>query len=85
MPNYLAAVGGGELIGFDGVFDGVAVVDDVGQTAGVATVGAYRYMSIVDHYVAGHPISGVVGRKSKLLGVLAEKDEQIAASAEVDI
>ena len=40
MPNYLAAVGGGKLVGFNCVFDGVAVVDDVGQTAGVAAVGA---------------------------------------------
>ena len=59
MPDYIAAVGRGELIGFDAVFDRVAEVDDIGQTARVALIGADRYVTVVKHDVAGHPILGI--------------------------
>ena len=59
MSYDLAAVGGSELIGFDAVFDRVAEVDDVWQTARVALVGADRDMSVVEDDIAGHPILGV--------------------------
>ena len=59
MPHYLAAVGGGELIGFDAVFDRVTEVDDVWQTARVALIRADRYMTVVEDYIARHPILGV--------------------------
>lgn len=61
MSHYLTAVGGGELIGFDGVFDRVAVVDDIGQTARVSFVRADRDMSVVDHDITRHPILGIAG------------------------
>ena len=85
MSYYLAAVGGGELIGFDAVFDRIAKVDDIRQTARVATVGADRDVTVINHDIAGHPIRGIRCRSCELRGVFAEKNEQIAASAEVDI
>ena len=47
MPDYLAAVGGGELVGFNCVFDRIAVVNDVGQSSGVAAVGAYCDVTVI--------------------------------------
>lgn len=59
MPDYIAAVGRGELIGFNAVFDRVTEVDDIGQTARVALIGADSYVTVVKHDVAGHPILGI--------------------------
>ena len=75
MPDYIAAVGRGELIGFDAVFDRVAEVDDIRQTACVALIRADRDMTVVKHYITGHPVLGVRGRGRKLLCVFTEKDE----------
>ena len=85
MTYYLSTVGSGKLIGFDTVFDRVSEVDDIWQTARIATVGADRDVTVVEHDVARHPIRGIRCRCCELRGVFAEKDEQISASAEVDI
>ena len=85
MSYDLAAVGGSELIRLDAVFDRVSEVDDVWQAVRVALIRADRNMTVVEDDIAGHPILGIRGRRRQLHRVLAEKDEQIAASAEVDI
>ena len=59
MSYDIAAVGSGELIGFDAVFDRVTEVDDVWQTARVALIRADRYMTVVEDDIARHPILGL--------------------------